>query len=254
MSEFAKTMSISFLDKLTSILMAILDLLKNSSEETKLVVLKVFVLITITYCGLFYKSSPNSTITNQQTAAYNTAILTSNKAIVSNNNLFLDPLSYFNAPVQTTKPSKVKDCDKYIARFSKVAQAEMKKYGIPASITLAQGLLESNIGTSKLATNNNNHFGIKCFSKKCKKGHCSNFNDDHHKDFFRSYKTAWESYRAHSLLLQKPRYKKLYKLKSTDYKNWARGLKSAGYATDKQYANKLIKLIERLKLDRFDTI
>jgi len=130
----------------------------------------------------------------------------------------------------------------------------MEKYGIPASITLAQGLLESNIGTSKLATKNKNHFGIKCFSKKCKKGHCSNFNDDHHKDFFRNFSTVWESYRAHSLLLQKKRYKKLYKLKATDYKGWAKGLQAAGYATDKQYANKLVKLIQRLKLDRIDRI
>lgn len=140
----------------------------------------------------------------------------------------------------------------YVKRFAKAAQAEMEKYGIPASITLAQGLIESNCGESKLATKNNNHFGIKCFSKSCKKGHCSNYTDDSHKDFFRNYKSAWESYRSHSLLLQKSRYKGLYKLPISDYKGWARGLKKAGYATDPHYADKLIELIEALELYRLD--
>lgn len=141
---------------------------------------------------------------------------------------------------------------KYVGRFVDVAQAEMKKYGIPASITLAQGLLESNAGESRLAVKNNNHFGIKCFSRTCKKGHCSNFTDDTHKDFFRKYKSSWESYRGHSHLLRADRYKPLYKLNSNDYKAWARGLKKAGYATDKYYAEKLINLIEDLNLDQYD--
>lgn len=141
---------------------------------------------------------------------------------------------------------------KYVERFAEVAQTEMGKYGIPASITLAQGLLESNAGESPLATRNNNHFGIKCFSRSCKKGHCTNFTDDSHKDFFRKYNNAWESYRAHSYLLRADRYKPLYKLGSTDYKGWARGLKKAGYATDKYYAEKLINLIEELKLHQYD--
>ncbi|MCB0569444.1 MAG: glucosaminidase domain-containing protein [Phaeodactylibacter sp.] len=142
---------------------------------------------------------------------------------------------------------------KYVRRFYKVAQTEMEKFGIPASITLAQGLLESNVGESKLATHNNNHFGIKCFSRTCAKGHCTNFTDDSHKDFFRKYKSAWESYRAHSLLLQRnTRYKHLFKLEHDDFRNWAKGLKSAGYATDKQYAEKLINLIEDLGLHEYD--
>ncbi len=140
----------------------------------------------------------------------------------------------------------------YVKRFSKVAKTEMEKFGIPASITLAQGLLESNVGASRLATRNNNHFGIKCFSKRCSKGHCSNFTDDSHKDFFRKYKSAWESYRAHSRLLTAKRYNKLYKLKKTDYKEWAKGLKKAGYATDPRYAEKIIALIEDLNLHQYD--
>ena len=142
---------------------------------------------------------------------------------------------------------------KYVKRFAKVAQMEMEKYGIPASITLAQGLLESNVGESRLATQNNNHFGMKCFSRRCRKGHCSNFTDDSHKDFFRIYKSAWESYRAHSLLLKRSeRYQPLFDLRSSDYRSWARGLKKAGYATDPGYTEKLVNLIENLGLHKFD--
>ncbi|MCB0644028.1 MAG: glucosaminidase domain-containing protein [Phaeodactylibacter sp.] len=140
----------------------------------------------------------------------------------------------------------------YIQRFGPIAQAEMKRYGIPASITLAQGLLESNVGESKLARSFKNHFGIKCFEKHCTPGHCGNYSDDSHKDFFRRYNSAWESYRAHSLFLQKDRYQSLFKLSKRDYKSWAHGLKKAGYATDKQYAYKLIRLIEDLRLYEWD--
>lgn len=142
----------------------------------------------------------------------------------------------------------------YVKRYARVAQVEMERYGIPASITLAQGLLESDCGESRLAKENNNHFGIKCFSKTCHKGHCSNFTDDSHKDFFRRYKSSWESYRAHSNFLQKKRYKHLQKLDMTDYEAWAHGLKKAGYATDPNYGYKLIRLIEDLQLYRLDRI
>lgn len=145
-----------------------------------------------------------------------------------------------------------KNCTDYVKRFSAVAVKEMKKYGIPASITLAQGLLESDAGMSGLATYNKNHFGIKCFAKDCREGHCSNHSDDSHKDFFRNYKTDWESYRAHSLFLQRSRYQHLRKFSHSDYKSWARGLSKAGYATDKKYADKLISLIENMNLQRFD--
>ncbi len=140
----------------------------------------------------------------------------------------------------------------YVKRFADVATREMGTYGIPASITLAQGILESNMGESKLATRNNNHFGIKCFSRSCKAGHCTNFTDDSHKDFFRKYGSSWDSYRAHSQLLQGDRYKHLRDLGRTDYRAWAHGLKKAGYATDKRYAEKLIRYIEDLDLHQYD--
>lgn len=154
------------------------------------------------------------------------------------------------APVLNAKTEQQKA---YIDRFAKVAQKEMIEFGIPASITLAQGLLETNAGESPLATRHNNHFGLKCFSRTCDKGHCTNFSDDSHKDFFRKFTSAWESYRAHSLLLvNSDRYQDLFKLPKSDYKSWAKGLKEAGYATDRAYANKLIRLIEGLRLYEYD--
>jgi flagellum-specific peptidoglycan hydrolase FlgJ len=142
----------------------------------------------------------------------------------------------------------------YVEQYREVALEEMEKHGIPASITLAQGLLESGTGRSTLARKNNNHFGIKCFSKKCHKGHCSNHSDDHHKDFFRIYGTPEESYRAHSKVLMKDRYRKLFGLSITDYQSWAKGLSKAGYATDPRYARKLIAMIEDLELHRYDKL
>ncbi len=150
---------------------------------------------------------------------------------------------------------KLKKQRAYVDRFVNVAQVEMKKYGIPASIKLAQGLIETNAGESRLSTKNNNHFGMKCFSKKCKKGHCSNFTDDSHKDFFRTYKSAWASYRSHSKMLTgNKRYQHLFKLAPVDYKGWAKGLSKAGYATDKRYAEKLISIIEELNLQQYDEL
>ncbi len=145
------------------------------------------------------------------------------------------------------------NCIDYVERFAPVAVAEMRKYGIPASITLAQGLLESDAGQSKLARSTNNHFGMKCFSNRCKKGHCANFSDDSHKDFFVRYGNTWGSYRAHSQFLKNSkRYAHLFDLNDTDYRAWAHGLAKAGYATDKRYADKLITIINNLQLARYD--
>ncbi len=146
-------------------------------------------------------------------------------------------------------------CRLYVERFAPVAMAEMRKFGIPASITLAQALLESNAGESKLVKTANNHFGIKCTAQHCKKGHCVNYADDSHKDFFVKYANAWGSFRAHSQNLHdKKRYSFLFELSPTDYRGWARGLAQAGYATDKKYGAKLVALIERMDLNRFDAL
>ncbi len=169
--------------------------------------------------------------------------------------LFLETEKVYGTQAKKTAKvtKKQKDSHAYVKRFKATAVSEMKKYGIPASITLAQGILESNAGASRLANNNNNHFGLKCFSKSCGKGHCSNYHDDDHKDFFRKFDTAWESYRAHSLLLTGKRYRHLSQLKRTDYKNWAKGLQKAGYATSPTYARDLVQIIEALDLHKYDS-
>lgn len=146
---------------------------------------------------------------------------------------------------------KTKKCTDYVDKYAKIAVEEMELYGIPASITLAQGLLESNAGDSRLAKNENNHFGIKC-KKKCLGCRCANYTDDDKYDMFRIFESPWYSFREHSKLLQGKRYKHLLKLEITDYKNWARGLQSAGYATNPKYGVTLIEIIEKLNLQRFD--
>jgi hypothetical protein len=139
----------------------------------------------------------------------------------------------------------------YIRRFKDMAVEESKRYGIPASVKMAQGILETNSGSSQLAKKNNNHFGVKCFSRTCRKGHCSNFGDDSHKDFFRKYDNAWESWRAHSKMIVSGKYKTLLK-HGDDYEAWAKGLKKLGYATAKHYDKTLVELIERYHLDELD--
>lgn len=141
--------------------------------------------------------------------------------------------------------------ERYIKRFKVIAIQEQTKYGIPASVTLAQGILESASGQSTMAIKDNNHFGIKCHNK-CLGCRCANYADDDIYDMFRIFETAWESYREHSKILMGSRYKHLLKCK--DYKCWANGLQKAGYATSKRYAKNLINIIERYKLYQYDKV
>ncbi len=159
-------------------------------------------------------------------------------------------LGFSLAPAE---PSSLRDeqVKRYVERYAKIAIEESKQFGVPASISMAQGIIESRCGESSLAEKNNNHFGIKCFSKNCSKGHCSNFTDDSHKDFFRKYGSAWESWREHSKFLSQNRYKSL-RAYGNDYENWAKGLSRLGYATDKTYADKLIEVIEQYHLNDLD--
>lgn len=140
--------------------------------------------------------------------------------------------------------------DTYISRFQTIAITEMNSYGIPASITLAQGILESGNGNSSLAREANNHFGIKCTSEWSGKTILKD--DDQKDDCFRVYSTAEESFRDHSEFLKRKRYASLFELDKNDYRGWASGLKEAGYATNPRYAELLISLIERYDLSRFD--
>ena len=139
----------------------------------------------------------------------------------------------------------------YIQRYQLLAIEEMNRSGIPASITMAQGCLESGNGNSELSKKSNNHFGIKC--KRGWKGKKVYYDDDAKNECFRKYKTVEDSYIDHTnFLLNNPRYASLFKLKTTDYKGWAHGLKKAGYATNRKYAHSLIEIIETYKLHRLD--
>ena len=138
--------------------------------------------------------------------------------------------------------------DNYIKRFLATAKNEAKLFNIPVSIKLAQGILESNAGLSDLSKKHNNHFGIKYRGT----GKYAVYRDDIPNDKFQVYKSAWRSYRDHSKLLCMERYSHLRKLKRTDYKSWAYGLKKAGYATAPHYAESLIKVIETYKLYQYD--
>ncbi|WP_289201314.1 glucosaminidase domain-containing protein [Parabacteroides goldsteinii] len=146
---------------------------------------------------------------------------------------------------------KIPSYEKYIKTYSALAIEQQKKYKIPASITLAQGLLESGAGQSDLARRSNNHFGIKCHSDW--RGGRVYHDDDLRGECFRKYKRVEDSYEDHSKFLKRSRYDRLFQLKITDYKGWARGLQKCGYATDRAYANKLIKVIEDYELYRYDT-
>lgn len=141
---------------------------------------------------------------------------------------------------------------KYISQYRNVAVNEMYRYGIPASITMAQGLLESGAGQSELARKANNHFGIKCGGDW--NGPTSYHDDDATGECFRSYDSVLESFEDHSQFLRvRERYSRLFKLKRTDYKGWAYGLKAAGYATSPTYAQSLIRIIETYELYKLDT-
>ena len=147
---------------------------------------------------------------------------------------------------------KIINTEDYVKFYSNIAMDEMIQFGIPASITLAQGILESGAGKGRLAVQANNHFGIKCHDWNGKKIY---HDDDEEQECFRKYDNPEYSYRDHSLFLSnRGRYSFLFDLKKDDYKQWAKGLKKAGYATDPKYPQKLIDLIQRYQLYKYDNI
>lgn len=138
----------------------------------------------------------------------------------------------------------------YVDQYKDIAIEQMQRWKIPASITLAQGLLESGAGQSELTRKGNNHFGIKCHGWG---GAAVYHDDDQRNDCFRAYASAYDSFEDHSRFLSSgQRYQSLFKLKLTDYKGWAKGLKAAGYATNPQYADRLIDIIQCYKLYQYD--
>ena len=153
-----------------------------------------------------------------------------------------------------SQPAEKKNSpEDYVALYKNDAIREMQLFRVPASITLAQGMLESDNGNSALAVYANNHFGIKCHKEWT--GETYTQDDDEKDECFRKYTSAYDSYVDHSEFLKtRPRYAFLFDLKITDYKGWAKGLKDAGYATDPKYADRLIQLIERYKLYEYDKL
>lgn len=170
-------------------------------------------------------------------------VVTSKKQIVKKEEEKLDATSFVVVTFENV--------EEYISWFKNTAISNMINYKIPASITLAQGILESGAGKGELCKKANNHFGIKCHVGW--EGASVNHDDDASQECFRKYNHPAESYRDHSLFLtSRDRYKFLFELREDDYKAWARGLKEAGYATDPKYPDKLIHLIEKYKLYQYD--
>lgn len=168
---------------------------------------------------------------------------------VSNFHRFIAFLFIFIS-VYTYPQTKSKAYIDYIKAYHELASIQQNEHGIPASITLAQGLLESGAGLSEFVKNSNNHFGIKCHDWT---GDRYFHDDDSKNECFRKYASVLESYEDHSLFLRnKPRYAFLFDLSPTDYEGWAHGLKKAGYATDPTYAYKLIAIIENYELHTYD--
>ncbi len=180
---------------------------------------------------------------------------TASKAVVSQMSTNSTPTKKNGAEIDLVATSNVRTYEEeiklYIANFNGIAKENMKSHGVPASITLAQGILESGAGKGKLALSANNHFGIKCHKEWT--GDSVKHDDDSEQECFRKYEQPQESYKDHSLFLtSRPRYASLFKLDKGDYQAWAKGLKAAGYATDVKYPDKLIGLIERFELYKFD--
>ncbi len=156
-----------------------------------------------------------------------------------------------NNPVHPTPAGPKTSTLDYINQYKAIAIREMNQYGIPASITLAQGILESGSGNSNLAINANNHFGVKCNANWA--GNTYYKDDDKANECFRAYNNAEQSFIDHSVFLKRPRYAQLFTLEKTDYKGWALGLKQCGYATNPQYPQLLISYIEKYNLQAFDS-
>lgn len=167
-------------------------------------------------------------------------------SVAQKNNEIIKQEALYRSPAATVPYTP----QTYIERFKKIAIQEMNLYGIPASITLAQGLFESGNGNGDLAKYANNHFGIKCTSDW--KGKSYYKNDDIENDCFRVYENPENSYRDHSEFLKRKRYAALFELDKNDYEGWAYGLKAAGYATNPKYPELLINVIKRYQLDQYD--
>lgn len=202
------------------------------------------VILLFASCGTKRKTTnrktsrtPQTTIENNRKPVEVGSVENQNKE--ENTSKAIEEIRTFSSPVEA-----------YIWQYSEIAQEEMRLYGIPASITIAQGILESGSGKGNLTMRSNNHFGIKCNGWEGAKVY---HDDDEAQECFRKYNDPKYSFRDHSLFLyERPRYAFLFDYSRSDYKAWAKGLRRAGYATDRKYPDKLISLIERYHLYELD--
>ncbi|WP_140484995.1 glucosaminidase domain-containing protein [Flavobacterium sp. GSA192] len=200
--------------------------------------LLLFILLTLISCN----ATKSPIVTTKKGSGKNTAYSQKNKKSKGRNEV-----------IESTSRTVVKNdvVSGYVLQYKDIAMSNMKTYGIPASIILAQGILESGAGRGKLAESANNHFGIKCHADW--KGDSVRHDDDSSQECFRKYDKVSESYRDHALFLKgKVRYASLFELDKDDYQAWAKGLRKAGYATDPRYPDKLISYIERYNLGQYD--
>lgn len=208
--------------------------------------------------GLFVVSCTSSrpvvrTTTKPKVTTKKQPVVAQTKPVNTKPNTTTNPKTDTQVSLEATSNVKTyaEEIQFYVDNFKEIAKNNMKTHGIPASITLAQGILESGAGKGKLAQSANNHFGIKCHTGWT--GESVKQDDDAAQECFRKYEHPSESYRDHSLFLTtRTRYSNLFKLDKGDYEAWAKGLKAAGYATDVKYPDKLIGLIERFELYKYD--
>lgn len=207
---------------------------------------RIFTLLLI--CTICFSSCKSKKTASKHRKKHKTERVVRVKQPVKEKDTKAEEPDVLEVPVNISYSERVAN---YINEFSDIAKEEMLQYGIPASITLAQGILESGAGAGELTRKANNHFGIKCHTGW--EGESVYHDDDERGECFRKYKDPKYSYRDHSLFLtQRSRYQDLFKLKKDDYKGWAKGLRKAGYATDPKYPDKLIGIIERYNLEAYD--
>ena len=207
---------------------------------------RLFTILLI--CTLCFSSCKSKKTASKHKKHHKTEHVVKVKQPIKEKNTKAEEPAVIEVPVNISYNQRVAN---YINEFAQISKEEMLQYGIPASITLAQGILESGAGAGELTRKANNHFGIKCHQGW--EGDTVYHDDDELGECFRKYKDPKYSYRDHSLFLtQRSRYKDLFTLRKDDYKGWAKGLRKAGYATDPRYPEKLIGIIERYNLQNYD--
>ena len=209
---------------------------------------KYFIFFLLIIFTIGCKSSKPTVRTTKKTVATKT----SSPKVVTNTSTKKNNSTNDEELIATSKvKTNSENINDYINNFKEVAKNNMKDYGIPSSIILAQGILESGAGKARLCKEANNHFGIKCHKEWT--GETITHDDDTLQECFRKYNDPADSYRDHALFLtSRSRYASLFQLEKNDYKGWAKGLKNAGYATDTKYPDKLIEIIERYQLYTYD--